>query len=82
MDSIDKLLAELKENYEQPKPDESQQNIPTKSGMSLSKAANPIDSLLEQVKTKFEQKDLALELQKQEQLEQERIQQAEIEAKK
>ncbi|MUG96160.1 hypothetical protein F7734_28990 [Scytonema sp. UIC 10036] len=82
MDSIDKLLAELKANYEQPKPEPSQQ-IPTRSvSIPLSKSANSIDNLLEQVKTEFEQKDLALELQRQEQLEQERIQQAEIAAKK
>jgi hypothetical protein len=83
MDSIDKLLAELKEHCEQPKPEQSQQEALIKSvSPPRSKTANPIDSLLEQVKTEFEQKDLALELQKQEQLEQERIQQAEIEAQK
>ncbi|KYC40431.1 hypothetical protein WA1_26860 [Scytonema hofmannii PCC 7110] len=82
MDSIEKLLAELKANYEQPKPEQSQQVITKSISVPLSKSASPIDNLLEQVKTEFEQKDLALELQRQEQLEQERIRLLEIEAKK
>ncbi|GAA6615675.1 salt stress protein, Slr1339 family [Scytonema sp. NUACC26] len=82
MDSIDKLLAELKEHYEQPKPEQSQP-VPTRSvDVPISKSANPIDRLLEEVKAEFEQKDLALELQRQEQLEQERIRLLEIEAQK
>jgi hypothetical protein len=82
MDSIEKLLAELKANYEQPKPEQSQQ-VTTKSiSVPLSKSASPIDNLLEEVKTEFEQKDLALELQRQEQLEQKRIRLLEMEAKK
>ncbi|KAF3886756.1 MULTISPECIES: salt stress protein, Slr1339 family [Nostocales] len=101
MDSIDKLLAELKANYEQPKPEQSQQvptnaianyeqpkpeqsqQVPTNAiAIPLSKATNPIDNLLEQVKAEFEQKDLALEWERQEQIQQEQIQLLEIEAKK
>lgn len=79
MDHIDKLLAELKDEY-QSQPGEVQ---PPESGKKTTEISSPtskntskgdaIDRLLNQVKGDFEQKDLAQELQKKQELEQVQI---------
>ncbi|QIR40831.1 hypothetical protein HCG51_31865 [Tolypothrix sp. PCC 7910] len=83
MDAIDKLLAELKNEYQEPKPSQPQPQlgiaqpaIPTSP-----KAASLIDSLLDEVKADFAQVDAAEELQRQQELEQERIRQEQLKAK-
>lgn len=84
MESIEKLLAELKAEYEEQKlePHQSKPIPPPPISQPLSKSDSLIDSLLMQVKADFEQKDLAEELQKQQQLEEERIKQEQLKAKK
>jgi hypothetical protein len=72
MDSIDKLLAELKAEYmEQPK---SEKHLPKQIakpfGKSQSKSESLIDNLLAEVKADFEQKDLSEKVQKQQEQEQ------------
>ncbi|GAB1544087.1 hypothetical protein NUACC21_67630 [Scytonema sp. NUACC21] len=82
MDSIDKLLAEIKAEYEEIKPEQCQQIPVQPLSTPSSKSISLIDSLLEDVKSDFEQKDLALELQKQQQLEEEQIRQQQLKAQK
>lgn len=84
MDSIDKLLGELKSEYKEQKP-EQQQAKPTAAKPFIqppAKSASLIDSLLANVKADFEQKDLAEELQRQQKLEQEQIRQEQLKAQK
>lgn len=81
MDSIDKLLAELKAEYQegkskqQPKPRIVKSSIPPSR-----KPASLIDSLLAEVKADFQKRDQAEELQRQQELEQERIKQEQLKA--
>ncbi|NMG21634.1 salt stress protein, Slr1339 family [Brasilonema bromeliae] len=84
MDSLDKLLAELKAEYEEQKPQQHQlkaNSIKPVNKMEQ-KSNSLIDNLLAEVKADFEQKDLAEKLQKQQEQEQERIRQEQIQAKK
>ncbi|MDJ0800418.1 MAG: hypothetical protein QNJ51_27030 [Calothrix sp. MO_167.B12] len=82
MDAIDKLLNELKAEYEQSQaksvvPQQSQ----TKPSIPSASSGDRIARLLSEVKADFEQQDLAQELQRQQELEQERIKQAQLKAK-
>ncbi|MDZ8054201.1 MAG: salt stress protein, Slr1339 family [Aulosira sp. ZfuVER01] len=87
MDSIDKLLAELKTEYEEGKPSQpqpqpqSQLNITQAFIQAPPKAASLIDSLLEEVKADFVERDMAEELKRKQELEQERIRQEKLKAK-
>ncbi|NWF62280.1 MAG: hypothetical protein HXY43_24275 [Fischerella sp.] len=84
MDSIDKLLAELKTEYEEEK-SEQQQPKPTAATPYIQpprKSASSIDNLLAEVKADFEEWDQAEKLRQQQELEQERIRQEQIKAKK
>ncbi len=83
MDAIAKLLNELKDEYEQlqNQPDSPQQPQ-KKSAIASTSGDDGIDRLLSEVKADFAQKDLAQELQKQQQLEQLQAQQlAELQQK-
>ena len=83
MDANAKLLNELKAEYEQSeKQPASPQQLQKQSALASTSGDNGIDKLLSEVKADFAQKDLAQDLQKQQQLEQERIQQAQVEAQK
>ena len=85
MDSIDKLLAELKTEYEEAKPSQPQPkpqpNITQPFIPAPPKAASLIDSLLDEVKADFVERDMAEELKRQQELEQERIRQEQLKAK-
>ncbi|WP_392532201.1 salt stress protein, Slr1339 family [Nostoc sp. C117] len=82
MDSIDKLLAELKTEYEQVQPQQQPKSTTSQSFIPTSpKSASLIDNLLAEVKADFVEKDVAEELKRQQQLEQERIQQEQLKAK-
>ncbi|MEC4816374.1 MAG: hypothetical protein SAK29_24360 [Scytonema sp. PMC 1069.18] len=84
MDSLDKLLEQLKAEYKEPKPEQHQPKstpIPPLA-KSTSKSERLIDNLLAQVKSDFEEKDLAEELQRQQEMEQERIRQEKLKTQK
>lgn len=84
MDSIDKLLAELKSEYQEQKP-ELPQAKPTAAKPFIqppAKSASLIDNILADVKADFEQKNLAEELQRQQELEQKQIRQEQLKAQK
>ncbi|MDZ7959561.1 MAG: hypothetical protein RMY34_17040 [Aulosira sp. DedQUE10] len=85
MDTIDKLLAELKNEYQEEKPSQAQLqpklNIAQPVMQTSPKAASLIDSLLEEVKADFAELDTAEELRQQQELEQERIRQEKLKAK-
>ncbi|MEM7555935.1 MAG: hypothetical protein AAF378_17930 [Cyanobacteria bacterium P01_A01_bin.84] len=92
MDSIDKILSDLKEEYESPgekakvkplpespKPlKSSNQTYPTYKSPLTSANGDSIDRLLSDVKGDFEQQDLAVELQKQQELEKKSIREERI----
>lgn len=82
MDDIDKLLAELQTEYKEAKPNQQQrqQNIAKQSITASPKSLSLIDSLLDEVKADFNERDQADELRKQQELEQERIRQAQLQA--
>ncbi|WP_017316011.1 salt stress protein, Slr1339 family [Mastigocladopsis repens] len=84
MDSMDKLLAELKAEYEEQKPELHSPQPTSAKPVSKppSKSESLIDSLLAEVKADFEQQDLAEKLQRQQELEQEQIRQEQLKAKK
>ncbi|MBW4623950.1 MAG: hypothetical protein KME49_00125 [Brasilonema octagenarum HA4186-MV1] len=84
MDSLDKLLAEMKAEYEEQKPQQHQlkANLIKPVSKMEEKSNFLIDKLLAEVKADFEQKDLAEQAQKQQEQEQERIQQEQLQAKK
>ncbi|MBW4633202.1 MAG: hypothetical protein KME30_15280 [Iphinoe sp. HA4291-MV1] len=84
MDSLDKLLAELKAEYEEQKPQQHQlkPNLIKPASKLQSKSESLIDIVLAEVKADFEQKDLTEKLQRQQELEQERIRQEQLKAKK
>jgi len=82
MDSIDKLLAELKTEYTEPKITPKQNNLtPVKLVLPVTKSDGLIDQLLANVQADFAEKDAAEELRKQEELVQEKIRQEKLQAK-
>jgi len=83
MDAIDKLLAELKSEYTEAKSQQQNQNInPVKPVISnLSKSASSIDNLLGEIKADFLERDAAEKLKRQQELEQEKILQAQLKVK-
>ena len=82
MDSIDKLLAELKTEYTEPKTTPQQNNLtPVKSVSPTIKSDVFIDKLLAEVQADILAKDAAEALQKQEELTQEKIHQEKLQAK-
>lgn len=85
MDSIDKLLAEIKAEYTAPKTQPQQPQLTTSKPSfitSVSKSDALIDNLLSEVKADFVEQDAAEELKKQQELEQEKIRQAQLKAQK
>jgi predicted ribosome quality control (RQC) complex YloA/Tae2 family protein len=90
MDEIDKLLQDLKEDYSESKP---KQQLPKNNNSSSNssnyysnltkstKSTSGIDKMLDDVKADFQQKDLAEELQRQQEIEAEKICQEEIKLK-
>ena len=82
MDSIDKLLAELKTEYTEPKTTAPENNLtPVKSVSPTIKSDVFIDKLLSEVQADILAKDAAEALQKQEELTQEKIHQEKLQAK-
>ncbi|WP_392478552.1 salt stress protein, Slr1339 family [Nostoc sp. C110] len=83
MDSIDKLLAELKTEYKEVKPQQQQSKSAKAKAFipSLPKSASLMDNILAEVKANFAEEDAAIELQKQQELEKERIRQEQLKAK-
>jgi len=80
MDSIDKLLAELQAEYDEPAT--PQQPPPQRKTFIQAppKSTSLIDNLLAEVKADFVEKDTAQELRIQQELEQERIKQQQLKA--
>ncbi|MBD2512450.1 hypothetical protein [Nostoc sp. ATCC 53789] len=83
MDSIDKLLAELKTEYKEVKPQQQQSKSATAKAFipPLPKSASLMDNILAEVKANFAEEDAAIELKKQQELEKERIRQEQLKAK-
>ncbi len=83
MDSIDKLLAELKTEYKEVQPQQQQSKSTTAKSFipSSPKSASFMDNILAEVKANFAEEDAAIELKKQQELEQERIRQEQLKAK-
>ncbi len=91
MDSIDKLLSELKAEYDKPatparKIEEVEKTKKVKldstpSFLSLPVKKDAVDSILSQVKQDFEQKQLLEDIQKQQEVEEEKIRQEQLKAK-
>ncbi|MDZ8105857.1 MAG: hypothetical protein RM338_09590 [Nostoc sp. DedQUE12a] len=82
MDSIDKLLAELKTEYKEEQPKQQPKSTTAKSFVPASpKSASFMDNLLAEVKSDFTEIDAAEELKRQQELEQERIRQEQLKAK-
>jgi multidrug efflux pump subunit AcrA (membrane-fusion protein) len=84
MDSLDKLLDELKAEYDQGKSPGSQpqKNTAKSSTPPPPKSLSLEDSLLAQVRADFAEQDALAELQKQQAIEQEQIRQAEMQAQR
>jgi hypothetical protein len=82
MDSIDKLLAEIKAEYTAPKTQPQPPQLTTSKPFitAVSKSDALIDNLLSEVKADFLEQDAAEELKKQQELEQEKIRQAQLKA--
>ncbi|MBD2523917.1 hypothetical protein [Nostoc sp. FACHB-133] len=83
MDSIDKLLAELQTEYKAVQPQQQQSKSSTAKSFipSSPKSASFMDNILAEVKANFAEEDAAIELKKQQELEQERIRQEQLKAK-
>ncbi|MBD2664842.1 hypothetical protein B6N60_04115 [Richelia sinica FACHB-800] len=82
MDDIEKLLAEIKQEYQGQTGGQSKQLITTQPvNISTTTGDVLVDSLLASVKADFAALDAAEELKKQAELEQERKRQAQIKAK-
>ncbi|WP_414578995.1 salt stress protein, Slr1339 family [Anabaena sp. CCY 9402-a] len=86
MDSIDKLLAQIKAEYdsEQPKQPQPKPNVPNVGkpfSPPANKSASFIDNLLTEVQADVAAQDQAEESRKQQEIEQERIRQEQIKAK-
>lgn len=83
MDSLDKLLNELKAEYHPAKPAASQpQKTSAKSFTPPQKPSSLEDNLLAEVRADFAELDAIAELKKQQELEQEKVQKAQIQAQK
>ncbi|MBD2492853.1 salt stress protein, Slr1339 family [Nostoc sp. FACHB-280] len=85
MDSIDKLLAQIKAEYDPAKPTPTPQQpkpdiVPPFISTPPSKSQSIIDNILADVKADIEAQAAAEELQRQQELEQERIRQEQIKA--
>lgn len=90
MDSLDKLLDQLKAEYdESAKPKQSKPQQSTESfiqpfnfvqGPPLSNSASPIDNLLAEVKAQYEEQDRVEELRRQQELQQQQIRQQQLQA--
>ncbi|MEH1837460.1 MAG: hypothetical protein V7L20_01540 [Nostoc sp.] len=82
MDSIDKLLAELQAEYKEVQPEQQSKSAIAKSFIPLSpKSASLMDNLLAEIKADFAKEDAAIELKRQQELEQEGIRQEQLKAK-
>ena len=83
MDSIDKLLAQLQTEYQEVQPKQQQSKSPTAKSVILPspKSASFLDNLLAEVQADFAEEDAAIELKRQQELEQERIRQEQLKAK-
>lgn len=81
MDSIDKLLAQLKTEYDDDKLPQPQPNVGKSFSPIPTKSTSLMDNLLAEVQADFVAQDVADELRKQQELEQKRIQQEQIKAK-
>ncbi|MBE9002220.1 hypothetical protein IQ274_29445 [Nostoc sp. LEGE 12447] len=83
MDSIDKLLAELQTEYKEVQPQQQQSKSTTAKSFipSSPKSVSFMDNILAEVKANFAEEDAAIELQKQQELEKERIRQEQLKAK-
>ncbi|MBD2529131.1 hypothetical protein H6G97_05920 [Nostoc flagelliforme FACHB-838] len=81
MDSIDKLLAELQTEYKEVQPQQQPKSGTAKSFISSSpKSASFMDKLLAEVQADFAEEDAAIELKRQQELEQEKIRQEQLKA--
>ncbi|MEH1939072.1 MAG: hypothetical protein V7L01_02480 [Nostoc sp.] len=82
MDSIDKLLAQLETEYKEVQPQQQSKSATAKSFIPSSpKSGYFMDNLLAEIKADFAEEDAAIELKKQQELEQERIRQEQLKAK-
>ncbi|WP_373527099.1 salt stress protein, Slr1339 family [Nostoc sp.] len=82
MDSIDQLLAQLQTEYKEVQPEQQSKSATAKSFILPSpKSASFVDNLLAEVQADFAEEDAALELKRQQELEQERIRQEQLKAK-
>ncbi|AFZ24670.1 hypothetical protein Cylst_2453 [Cylindrospermum stagnale PCC 7417] len=83
MDSIDKLLSEIKAEYEEPKPQQQQpQSTPAKSFVQPpANSGSFIDNLLAEVQADIAEQDAAEELRKQQELAAEKVRQEQLKAK-
>ncbi|MEH2149517.1 salt stress protein, Slr1339 family [Nostoc sp.] len=83
MDSIDKLLAQLQTEFQEVQPQQQQLKSATAKSFipSSPKSASFMDNLLAEVKADFAEEDAAIELKKQQELEQERIRQEQLKVK-
>jgi hypothetical protein len=84
MDSLDKLLDELKAEYHQSQPVKSQppSNTPPSFTSAPPKSLSLVDNILAEVKADFAAQDALAESQKQQAIEQEKIRQAEIKSQR
>jgi hypothetical protein len=80
MDSLDKLLAQLKAEYDENKPNLPTSQVAKSSSSEKSQSSSLIDNLLAEVQADFATQDAAEELRKQQEIEQEKIHQAQIKA--
>ena len=83
MDAIEKLLAQIKAEYDEAKPEEQQPkpNVVKSFVPTPPKSLSLMDNLLQKSKLILLTQDAAVELRKQQELEQERIRQQQIKAK-
>ncbi len=84
MDAIDKLLAQIKAEYNEAHPEKQQPPKPKAAQPFISpppKSTSLVDNLLAEVKADFAAQDETEELKKQQELEQEQIREAQIKAK-
>ncbi|MCG6138232.1 MAG: hypothetical protein MET45_26995 [Nostoc sp. LLA-1] len=80
MDSLDKLLAQLKAEYDEDKPTLQHSQVAKSFSTPECKSSSLIDNLLAEVQADFAVQDAAEELKKQQELEQEKIRLAQIKA--
>ncbi|GAX38090.1 salt stress protein, Slr1339 family [Nodularia sp. NIES-3585] len=81
MDSLDKLLDQLKAEYEA-KPAAPQKNADKSFTPQAPKSLSLVDNLLAEVRADFAAQDEVVELKKQQELEQEKIRQAQLKTQK